>query len=117
MTDRLEEIKARMEATTPGPWGQMYQDGIPTSFVLVEERFFLDTEPFSDDGQDGIADAEFIAHSRADVEWLMQEVERLQGAVNATLDYLESDHDLDSRQEVVAFAHNQLEHADTREES
>ena len=76
MTDRLEEIKTRMEAATPGPWEQMRQDGIPTSFVLADGRFFLDTEPFSDDGQDGVADADFIAHSRADVEWLVSEVEQ-----------------------------------------
>ncbi len=116
MTDRLEQIKARMEAATPGPW----ESQIPNLVVAPDspEGWWGEVADLSGTyfhRQE--EDLEFIAHSIADVEWLVSEVERLRLAVNQTLDYLESDHDLDSRQEVVAFANNQLEHVDTREES
>ena len=53
MTDRLEEIRSRAEAATPGPWeiGVTYNHG---------------------------RNATFIAHAREDIPYLLAEVERLQ---------------------------------------
>ena len=72
MPDRLQEIRARLDAATPGPWRTegpcMSGDG--TYGVWSE----------ADPGEPTIAyrmaeaDADFIAHSRDDVAWLMREV-------------------------------------------
>lgn len=76
---RIAEIKARAAAATPGPWraakwGDGSQDDMPSSNV------------FWDDGEAAVCidiltrDATFIAHARADIDWLVAEVERLQSA-------------------------------------
>ncbi len=75
MTLDLDPIKARADAATEGPWG-------------VE-----DARVFGDDGRTQVCtlsgtrawlpDAAFIAHARADVPALMDEVERLRGRIEA----------------------------------
>lgn len=64
----LAEIKAREQAATPGPWkvgiSAMITDG--NGHAL----FF---------GEGAKANAEFIAHARADIPALIAEVERLRG--------------------------------------
>jgi hypothetical protein len=80
--DELREIRARLEAATPGPWrpmieGRDNQSG--SSFIMVgdgetrEEDINVtrDTHMVSD------ADLEFIAHARQDVSRLLDEVKRL----------------------------------------
>lgn len=70
-TKRLQEIKARADAATPGPWelydnagGVEVNDGNGTYFSV---------------GND--ADAEFIVHARTDIPTLVAEVERLKKAL------------------------------------
>ena len=59
--NRLDEIEARANAATVGPWmGIMYPDGF-LGRVIGGNGFGV-AEDFPDD-----ADAEFIAHARADV--------------------------------------------------
>jgi hypothetical protein len=54
MPDRLAEIRARLDAATPGEWpfGEMVRHLLPP-------------------------DADLIAHAPADIAWLLAEVERL----------------------------------------
>ena len=78
MTDRLDEIRARAEAATPGPWreldaayGMIVHDTGPDSaqiVVLADHRF-------------GGPDSTFIAHAREDIPYLLAEVERLRMAM------------------------------------
>ena len=76
MTDRLQEIRARLDAATPGPWnfgriagdwGSVHTHG-RTNVVINSE----------DDGGYA-ADQDLIAHAPADIAWLLDEVERLRG--------------------------------------
>lgn len=79
---RLAEIWARAQAATDGPWrmrhGATTEDAIHVEFgeVLVVP----DGWGWADNDWRKInADAEFIAHARSDVPWLMAEVDRLTG--------------------------------------
>jgi hypothetical protein len=72
--ERLQQIKARVAASTPGPW-----DVDAHYTLLSEEGDWLGDIASSSD-----ADADFIACSREDVPWLLAEVERLR-AENAAL--------------------------------
>jgi hypothetical protein len=89
MPDRLAEIRARLDAATPGPWttdrspladdgnsawfpecGYFYEVTAPRLQKYVAEAY--GHEP---------ADAELIAHAPADIAWLLGEVERLAARV------------------------------------
>lgn len=67
---RLDEVRDRAEATTAGDWevglGWVYSE--PPSGVMTDPLLRIDTVP---------ANAEFIVHARADIEWLLTELERL----------------------------------------
>ena len=86
-TDRFQEIKARCAAATPGPWYRVVEsvvsdrvpDSLPTSLVgsVVMFRGMFAAN----------ADVDFAAHSRADIPWLVAEVERLRYAGKA-LDFV-----------------------------
>lgn len=81
--DRLDEIRARCDAATPGPWRYMPEDEQLTNLG------------FSDGGIRrwdifgailGEKNGEFIARSREDIPYLLTEIERLktQCDINAT---------------------------------
>ena len=73
--DRLDEIRARCEAATPGPWG-----------LTGSKKQLVDSRPDQQYGAESIicdvwsniaANANFIAHSREDIPYLLAEIERL----------------------------------------
>mgnify|MGYP003623371905 CR=1 FL=1 len=73
--ERLQEMRARCEAATPGPWGIGWLGDERDDFtlsVLTTDRIFVanvdDSKP---------SDAQFIAHAREDVSALLDEVTRL----------------------------------------
>ena len=79
----LQEIKARAEAATEGPWLAMTEetgDG-ENIYYTVEAKsatpgdYLLD---ISDTGVHGRADAEFIAHAREDVPRLIAALESVE---------------------------------------
>lgn len=74
MTLVIEQIKARAEAATPGPWERHY-DGIIRRVDGLDN--WICQEP-SGDIRQITADMEFIAHARTDIPFLIQEIERLQ---------------------------------------
>lgn len=80
MADRLQEIRDRAASASPGPWvltdgwgpaddGRMRFLRIATADLT---RTVVGTEPGADIHA-GREDAEFIAHARADVDWLLGE--------------------------------------------
>jgi hypothetical protein len=89
--DRLEEIRARLAAATPGPWTAIQKtwrsrtSGHTWSAYGIEQS----QEVYGDDawaisyatdtGQIAQKDADLIAHAPADLAYLLAEVERLQG--------------------------------------
>ena len=72
--DRLDEIEARANAATEGPWATVAEDGAILSLVLTDEN---DGLFYGDSGYDAPIttetgdDAEFIAHARTDVPALV----------------------------------------------
>ena len=69
--DRLEEIRQRAEAATPGPWKTVTHEEYST--VDVDEQ---GGENIAMVGS-AIADADFIANAREDIPHLLSEVDRL----------------------------------------
>jgi hypothetical protein len=69
----LDEIEARLNRATPGPWTMLYTFGskdLPSAIVHGDEsRTILDWTEKSNSSCD---DVEFIAHSRTDIEKLLK---------------------------------------------
>lgn len=98
--NRLDEIEARANAATEGPWeweGEAKAEWEIGANSLVPSRRPDDPVLYGY-GYDasGIevktpADAEFIAHARTDVPWLLEQVERRDKALEAVLDLHKED--------------------------
>ena len=99
MKDSLEEIKERLERATPGPWrygGYIRgkdkfnsQDFVVSETAKVrcrgeeEEKLVCLSPNYESKGfSNGENDMVFIANAPSDIEWLIEEVERLQKAIN-----------------------------------
>ena len=74
---RLAEIRARVEAATPGPWE--VDDKYSDKFVVCEldEYVAVSASADADIGLDGGPDAEFIAHARRDIPDLLDDLDAL----------------------------------------
>ena len=98
--NRLDKIEARANAATEGPWeweGEAKAEWELGANSLVPSRRPDDPVLYGY-GYDasGIevktpADAEFIAHARTDVPWLLEQVERRDKALEAVLDLHKED--------------------------
>lgn len=89
MRERLKEIKARYAHTNPGPWiiekgGYSGQNWMIADFGLCERdgkdyNVIVTTDAVNASRLCGDAedDAEFVAHARQDVPWLVAQLERL----------------------------------------
>ena len=74
MTDRLAEIRARLDAATPGPWRAADWDDARGIRVVVGE---FPRDPYTLALAERDHDARFIAHAPTDIAWLLDEVARL----------------------------------------
>lgn len=89
MTDRLDEIRAREEAATPGPWvafGHFNTDEQVTIMADTDggEYVAIWDRPWAIGGHDERSirdDAAFIANARQDIPYLLAEVERLRDSL------------------------------------
>lgn len=95
----LEEIKARCEAATPGPWKWEGQDGVDLSLVAGERNSHVMHARWTSTGFVGIdswcevieeADAEFIAHARQDIEVLLKRLALAEAACESASKLIES---------------------------
>ena len=87
MEERLREIKERLQATTPGAWEAAYAEDEKFSpdcpredpCIMTEDgRFIAQTtyDQLSNTCRPTMyADAEFIAHAKEDISYLMQMLE------------------------------------------
>lgn len=78
MTDRLKDIRARLEAATPGPWSwKEVGDVEERVFWILRPGVLISAETDGTPGGDEIdrANASLIAHSPADIEYLLGIVE------------------------------------------
>lgn len=70
----LEEIRARCDKATPGPWKLWEGNVIDPDILWADDYGGLH---LSD------ADAEFIVHARTDIPTLLAEIDRLKAALEA----------------------------------
>jgi hypothetical protein len=101
MTDRLDEIRARADAATPGPW-ETGSDGRYGRRVAVdppggEYREIAECSGYVQPTEDTVVNAEFIAASREDVPYLLdrleaseQEAARLRAALTWGVEWIEA---------------------------
>lgn len=92
MTDeeRLAEIEARAAKATAGPWAV---DGSSAADIALGVTYGDDTETWvqsstghiDDEGGHTVDDAQFIAHARTDVPWLVERVRALTAEHDQTL--------------------------------
>ena len=71
MSDRIAEIRARLDAATPGPWHKHDDEPWVTNSATPPMRIIatgLRGQP---------ENADLIAHAPADIAWLLDEVERV----------------------------------------
>ena len=95
MDDRFKEIKARADAASEYPWRVNTKENIGNDWLLGcvfdagtardDFNYIITTDHIRCShmsGADAKDDATFIAHARADVPWLLKEVERLRAALD-----------------------------------
>lgn len=78
VTQRLAEIEARTKAATPGPWRR---EGDWNDIAAID----TDGTPYGVAGNDesiSHPDAEFIAHAREDVPWLIERLSRAEAELH-----------------------------------
>ena len=83
--ERLDQIEARANAATKGTWTRMGTDD--ECYIIVQESGDL-LAPFNDYTENHDltdADADFIAHARSDVPWLIEQVRFLLGELAAAV--------------------------------
>ena len=99
--NRLDKIEARANAATEGPWewegksDEMWPQGENSLMATggAEPEYVLMAWGYDAYGitAECDADAEFIAHARTDVPWLLEQVERRDKALEAVLDLHKED--------------------------
>lgn len=90
MATNLYEIKKRFKATTPGPWRIFENEegtciGTEESHPQLKSPAHVVAMEYSKDGKKiniSKDNAEFIAHSKEDVEWLINYIEHLNKFIN-----------------------------------
>lgn len=88
---QLAEIKAREQAATPGSWQADYNTPFSNNFVGIYEEtegYIIKAEDEDEGYSTRQADADFIAHSRADIPALVAEVERLTKENTSQVEYI-----------------------------
>lgn len=78
MSDRIAEIRARLDAATPGPWCLLPS----SSTIYVREREEYPHAQAVDND-----DAEFIANAPADIAWLLAHA----GVIQEQIEFLKDD--------------------------
>jgi len=88
--DELAAMKARVEATTPGPWTSYIEGRDHTSgdsFIqTATQDIYISAEDYLGGGGHRRADQDFIAHARQDMPRLIAEVERLRSRLRQPID-------------------------------
>lgn len=79
ITERLAEIEARVEAATEGPWrfqpeGESHCGEPQCCSDYWDNRIWGADRVLAESHMLSEADAEFVAHARTDVPWLIEQV-------------------------------------------
>lgn len=83
--EELSAMKARIVATTPGPWVSYFEGrdhwGGSSFIQTATQDIYISAEDYAGGRGHFCADQDFIAHARQDMLRLIAEVERLQNLV------------------------------------
>jgi len=90
---KLEEIKARVEAATQGPW-EIYKDHLFSAFDRYGISTYFEWPVCKAGGNLTAQNAEFIAHAREDIPALVIEVERLQAIIEQLQQEIKDNNDI-----------------------
>ena len=71
---RIAEIRARLDAATPGPWKRSLSGSHYNPWKVHRGAILVALSG------EAVEDADLIAHAPADIAWLLDEVERLREA-------------------------------------
>ena len=85
ISDRLDQIEARADAATEGPWEKRTVNGWGMVVSYSTDAMIQLVAEFRHKERD-LNDAEFIAHARTDVPELVEAVRRRDAALRAVLD-------------------------------
>src|SRR5678816_4014350 len=76
-----EQIAARVEKATPGPWKVFEDEDLGPFYVWTSDEEVYIANCFTHDEQEQAkADAEFIAHARTDIPYLLNELRASESA-------------------------------------
>ncbi len=97
--ERIEAIKDRLRCVSKGPWTNICKrSGERMLRVFSPGQGFAITSRSNGNevcsfkhGFDRWGNSEFIAHSKADVEWLLERVEALEKQLGTALPYVDED--------------------------
>lgn len=81
MDDRLAEIRARLDAATPGQWSND-NEWSEIEAVVVPQSAYMEPYLMSVATVGNPPNADLIAHAPADIAWLLDEVERLRQEID-----------------------------------
>ena len=88
--DRLSEIEMRANNAYPGPWANSMGGGYNVHASDMKWICVTDNKDWDSHGpyssirrQTAIRTAEFIAHTREDIPWLIAEIRRLRNKIEA----------------------------------
>jgi hypothetical protein len=87
-TERIENIRARCEATRSGPWTAIIEGRDQTSgssFIMIGENQKREEDLYltGDDRPVPIPDYDFIANARQDIPFLLAEIDRLKSLLDS----------------------------------
>lgn len=82
MNNRIAEIKARLEKTTPGPWKVTYNEDLEWPKVYSEHRLIC--------AYTNEMNAYFIAHAPEDIQYLLEITDILREVCKIALEDLEN---------------------------
>lgn len=106
--ERLAAITARADKATEGPWGIETHYGMSQSRrrQIVAPGWMTPIAVLGKENPYGDGDAEFIAHARSDVPWLVEQVRKRDDALQAVLEA----HQKGNARIVVGVAGQDVEH-------
>ena len=92
---RVGEIEARLSVATPGPWVEWHENGTPGQLEAYNcppatGAFLID---YGADWDQKQKDATFIAHTPADVAYLLAELRKAREALTRVEGFLDNDED------------------------
>lgn len=86
---RVREIRERVEKATLGPW--QFAPNVNVGGLVRSDTGAMAIAAFREDHAEMVANAEFIAHAREDIPYLLDRIEKLEEALRKLCEYADVD--------------------------